>query len=144
MVERSSGYRSLSGDAAETMEATTLLDLLHRLTAQLSTLFHQEVKLAASEISSTLTALFLNLASLVAGGVVLYAGFLLLLCAAVLGLGQIWPLWLASVAVGLAVVAVGFLLLLSGKQKLKDSELTPAHSVASLLRDKDVLTRKVS
>jgi hypothetical protein len=126
------------------MEAVTLLDLVHRLTAQLSTLFHQEVKLAASEISGTLTGLFLNLASVATGGAVLYAGFLLLLLAAVAGLANVVPLWLASLAVGSMVTAVGATLVLLGKQKLKSSELAPTHSAASLRQDKDVLTRKVS
>jgi hypothetical protein len=125
-------------------EAATLLDLVHRLTEQLSTLFHQEVKLAASEIAATLSALFLNLASVATGGAVIYAGFLLLLLAAVVGLANAVPLWLASLAVGLTVAAVGVTLVLVGKQKLRASELAPAHSAASLRRDKDVLTRKVS
>jgi uncharacterized membrane protein YqjE len=134
MVERS---------MAET-KAATLLDLLHRLTAQLSTLFHQEVKLAASELSGTLTALFVNLASVATGAAVLYAGFLLLLVAGVCGLATVVPLWLASLAVGLAVASVGCILVASGKQKLRVSELAPTRSAASLRRDKDVLTGKVS
>jgi hypothetical protein len=145
MVERSRSVPTAVGtEAAADTEAVTVLDLVHRLTAQLSTLFHQEVKLAASEISSTLTGLFLNLASVATGGAVLYAGFLLLLLAAVAGLTNVVPLWLASLAVGLMAAAVGTALVLVGKQKLKSSELAPRHSAASLRRDKDVLTRKVS
>jgi hypothetical protein len=45
----------------------TLLDLLHRLTEQLSTLFRQEVRLAGAEISRSLTTLFLSLASVAPG-----------------------------------------------------------------------------
>jgi uncharacterized membrane protein YqjE len=128
--------------AAADTQTASLLDLVHRLTEQLSTLFHQEVKLAASEISGTVTGLFLNLAAVATGGAVLYAGFLLLLLTAVFGLAHVVPLWLASLAVGLAVAAIGATLVLLGKQKLKASEWAPGHSAASLRRDKDVLTRK--
>jgi hypothetical protein len=145
MAERS---RHLPQTAKSTVasggEAVTLLDLLHRLTEQLSTLFHQEVKLAASEISSSLTGLFLNLASVATGGAVLYAGFLVLLMAAVIGLATVVPIWLASLAVGLAAAAVGCVLVLVGKQKLSSAQLVPQQSAASLRQDKDVLTRKVS
>lgn len=118
----------------------TLLDLLHRLTEQLSTLFRQEVKLAGAELSRSLTTLFLSLASVASGGAVLYAGFVLLLFAAVFGLANVIPLWLASASIGTAVAIVGCVLLAVGKRKLRASDLVPTHSPASLSRDKDVLT----
>jgi Putative Actinobacterial Holin-X, holin superfamily III len=124
--------------------AATLLDLLHRLTEQLSTLFRQEVQLAAAEISRSLTTLFLSLASVASGGAVLYAGFVLLLLAAVFGLANVVPLWLASLSIGTAVAIVGCVLLAVGKRKLRASDLIPTHSPASLSRDKDVLTREAS
>jgi uncharacterized membrane protein YqjE len=145
MVERSRRVPSAGGSsAAAEAGTTTLLDLLHRLTRQLSTLFHQEVRLAVSEISSSLTGLFFSLASVATGGAVLYAGFLLLLLAAVFGIATIVPLWLASMAVGLSVAIIGCTLVLVGKHKLKASGLAPTHTATSLRRDKDVLTRNVS
>ena len=120
----------------------TLLELLHRLSEQLSTLFRQEVKLAAAELSRSLTTLFLSLASIAGGGAVLYAGFVLLLFAAVFGLANVIPLWLASASIGTAVAIVGCVLLAVGKRKLRASDLIPTHSPASIRRDKDVLTRE--
>ena len=131
-------------DGARNAENVTVTDLVHRLIAQLSKLFHQEVKLAAREISESLTKLAMNLASVAAGAVVIYAGLLLLLMAAVFGLATVLPIWLASLAVGLTATIIGFALLLAAKQKVTVAELTPTHLGASLRKDKDVLTRKVS
>ena len=142
MVQRGT---HLSEDARSTTADTgTLLHLLRRLTEQLSTLFRQEVKLAAAEISGSLTAMFLSMTSVASGAAVLYAGFILLLFAAVLGLAHVVPMWLASLSVGLGVALMGWLLMAVGKQKLNASGLAPTHSPESLRRDKDLLTRKVS
>jgi hypothetical protein len=119
----------------------TVSGLLHRLIRELSTLFRQEVALAGAEISRSLTTLLLRLVAVASGGAVLYAGFLLLLVAAVCGLAYVLPMWLAALAVGFAVTMVGCLLVVVGRNKLKYSDLMPSHSPESLRRDKDVLTR---
>jgi Putative Actinobacterial Holin-X, holin superfamily III len=124
----------------ETRDTQSLFGLLHRLTAELSTLFHQEVSLAAAEISRSLTTVLLSFASIASGGAVLYAGFILLLFSAICGLAQVLPLWLASASVGLVVTAVGAVLMIFGRQKLAAADLAPTRSTDSLRRDKRVLT----
>jgi hypothetical protein len=143
MVERNTlpSQNAVPG-AAAVDDRATLLNLLHRLTEQLSTLFRQEVKLAAAEVSGTFAELAAILASMAGGAVVLYAGFTLLLFAAVLGLAYVLPMWLASLGVGLVTVVLGCVLLFAGKRKLAGARLAPSHSPASLRRDKNVLTRK--
>jgi uncharacterized membrane protein YqjE len=118
-----------------------MLGLLHRLTGELSSLFRQEVALAGAELSRSMTKLLVSLASVASGGAVLYAGFLLLLVAAVCGLAYVVPLWLAALAMGVAVASVGCALVVVGRNKLKSSDLLPTRSPQSLRSDKDVLTR---
>lgn len=122
----------------------TMFGLLRRLSRVLETLFRQEVALAGAEISRSLTKLFMSLASVASGGAVLYAGFLLLLVAAVCGLAYVLPLWLAALAVGLVVALLGCVLVIIGRNKLKSADLLPTRSPRSLRRDKDVLTRSGS
>jgi Putative Actinobacterial Holin-X, holin superfamily III len=118
--------------------------LLHRVLEKLSILFRQEVALAGAEVSRSLTTLFMSFVSVATGGAVLYAGLLLVLLSAVLGLGYLVPLWLSSLLVGVAVGVVGYIVLAIGRNKLKSSELLPTHSPESLRRDKDVMTRSGS
>jgi hypothetical protein len=148
MAERSTRltHHPLTQDGAQASgrDSETMLDLVRRLTAELSTLFRQEVVLAGAEVSRSLAALFLSLASVASGGAVLYAGFLFLLFTAVVGLTYVVPLWLASLAVGLAVTLIGCVLVLVGRHKLRSADLLPRHSPHSLRRDKNVLTRSGS
>lgn len=125
-------------------DSETVTGLLHRLTVELSTLFRQELMLAGAEISRSLTDLFLSLASVISGGAVLYAGFLVLLFSAVFGLAYVLPIWLAALVVGLAVALIGVVMVLAGRKKLKGAELVPRHTAESLRRDKEVLTRSRS
>jgi uncharacterized membrane protein YqjE len=144
MAQRSTHLTRDAGPPSADRNSDTMLNLLHRLTAELSTLFHQELALATAEISRSFTTLLLSLASVASGGAVLYAGFLLLLLAGVFGLAYVLPLWLAALAVGFATVLVGCVLMLIGRNRLKAADLLPTSSRESLRRDKDVLTRSGS
>jgi hypothetical protein len=122
--------------------SSTLRELLKQLTDELSTLFRQEVALASAEFSRSITTLVKGATSMAAGGAVVFAGFLVLLAAAVLGLAEWLEPWLAALVVGVAVVALGALVLLAGKQKLDPAKLKPEHVPESLRRDKEVLARR--
>jgi hypothetical protein len=119
----------------------SIVSLLKRLTDELSVLFRQEMALASAEFTRSMRSFFLGVSSVAAGGAVLFAGLLVLLAAAVLGLSQWLEPWQAALAVGAAVVLVGIVMVLAGKKKLKPEELKPERSVSSLKRDKDVLLR---
>ena len=144
MAQRSADVVRHADPRGTDRNAETVSGLLRRLTRELSTLFRQELALAGAEISRSLTALLVSLVSVVSGGAVLYAGFLLLLVAAVCGLAYALPLWLAAFAVGIAVMLVGCVLVVVGRNKLKSADLLPTRSPRSLRRDKDVLTRSSS
>ncbi len=125
-------------------EAQTTLGLVRHMLDELSTLFRQEVRLASAEISHALTSLVAGATSLALAGAVLFAGLLVLLAAAVLGLALALPAWLAALVVGFAAIIVGLVLLSAGRAGFRKAELKPRHSVESLSKDKDVLTRRKS
>jgi uncharacterized membrane protein YqjE len=144
MAQRSTDVVRHTVPGSTDRNSETVLGLLRRLSRELSTLFRQELALASAEISRSLTTLLMSLVSVVSGGAVLYAGFLLLLVAGVFGLAYVLPLWLAAFTVGIAVVLVGCVLVVAGRNKLKSADLLPTRSPRSLRRDKDVITRSGS
>lgn len=116
--------------------------LLHRLTHELATLLRKELALGAAELTHTLGTALAAVTTAAAGGVVLFAGFLVLLVAAVLGLSHVMAAWLAAVLVGTVVSVIGIVTVVTGARALPDS-LRPARTARSLSKDKDVLTRKL-
>jgi xanthine/uracil permease len=76
---------------------------------------------------------------------VAYAGLLVLLAAAVVGLWQLGVEgWIAPLIVGLAVVAIGALLVVSARNKLQGANLAPQKTIESLKEDKEWVQEQVS
>ena len=123
------------------LDGASTLSLLRRLMDELTRLFRQELALATAEVKDILGKLATGLAALAAGSAVLYAGFLTLLAAAVLGLSIVVAPWLAALIVGAAVTLIGLLLLLAARKAADPSVLKPRRSAESLQRDKQVLSR---
>ncbi len=136
-------YTAPSHETSDREEDSTVA-LLRRLMDELATLFRQEVALATAELTGALTKLTAGVVSMLTGGAVLFAGFLVLLAAATLGLATVVALWLAALIVGAAVSLIGFLMVYAGKKAVDPSTLQPRHSPESLLQDKQVLTRSAS
>jgi ABC-type transport system involved in cytochrome bd biosynthesis fused ATPase/permease subunit len=133
-----------SSHAASPRNQESITDLLRRLMDELATLFRQELSLATAEISGAMTRLSRGVISVVSGGAVLYAGFLTLLAAAVLGLAMVVQAWLAALIVGGVVTLIGLVMVLKGKKALEPSQLKPRRTVESLRQDKEVLMRNES
>jgi xanthine/uracil permease len=127
---------------AEERKSQSVVTLLRRLTHELSTLLRQEIRLAGIEIGGALKKAIAGLLATAGGGAVLFAGVLVLLAAAVLGLATVLQPWLAALIVGAAVSLIGVILVVSGAKRLKLSSLEPERSVRSLSKDKDVLMRR--
>ena len=135
---------STSSGADPDRENASTLALLRRATDELLTLFRQEMALATAEVSRTVTVFLGGLTSIAIGAGVAYAGFLVLLAAAVLGLAHVLPDWLAALIVGAVVIAIGVVLLYVGAKKARAETLKPQRTVDSLHEDKNVLMRKQS
>lgn len=135
---------SSSSSQGSADERDTTVGLLRRLMDEVSTLFRQEVALATAEISRSLSSAKAGVASVATGGAILFAGFLALLAAVVIGLAKTMELWLAALLVGVVTGIVGYLMLHAGRRKLGPSALKPTHTQESLRRDKDVLSGRPS
>jgi hypothetical protein len=127
---------------AQEREAQSTLDLMRRLLNEVATLFRQELALARAEFMRSISRLLVSATSIATGAAVLYAGFLTLLAAAVLGLAHAVAPWLAALIVGVVVGVIGYIMVHAGIKAMANGAAKPELSTESLKRDKDVLTRK--
>jgi amino acid transporter len=73
---------------------------------------------------------------LLAGGAVAYAGFLGILAAIAIGLGQLGvPWWLAALLVGVVVAAIGGFLVMRGLSALRQETPLPQQTIDTLKED---------
>jgi len=111
-------------------------ELLGDLMQQTGTLVRQEVNLATTELSDKASRVGKDIGALAVGGAVAYAGFLALLAAIIIGLGQLGlPWWIAALIVGVVVVAIGGLMVQKGLAALKHQDMTPQQTITSLKED---------
>lgn len=112
-----------------------LYELVRHLIDDLALLFRKELALVGSEVSQTLTDTKRGLSGLLSGVMVLNSGYLFLLAAATLGLGQWMELWMAALIVGGVVTVIGLIMVTAGKKKLESSSLKPERTMDSVKKD---------
>lgn len=125
------------------LEERPLRDLVAQLSRDGSLLIQQEVALAKAELSEAGEKLKRGVSSAATGGVVLHAGLLTLIAAAVLLLSQVVAGWLAAAIVGALVSIVGAVLLARGKKNLGQAELLPKKAIESVERDVEMMKEAV-
>lgn len=113
----------------------TVAGLFGDLARESSRLFRQEIALAKTELFGKLGQFGTGAAEMVAGGLILYAGFLALLAAAVLGLAHVVELWLAALIVGVVVVIIGGAVMFKGRRDVEPSNLKPDRTLRTLRDD---------
>src|ERR1700676_1027099 len=86
------------------------------LARECSKLFRQEIALGRAELAAKLRQFGTAAIEIVAGGLIVYAGFLALLVAAGLGLALVVPPWLAALIVGAVTVTIGAIIAFMGKR----------------------------
>jgi len=122
--------------------------LFTELSQETTTLVQQEVALAKAEVSEKIAHLGRAVASLAIGGLVLFAGLLVLLDAAVYGVSKLLPAelspWLAALIVGGIVAGMGYNLVQQGRKTLQATTLAPQRTAESLRRDTDMVKEHVS
>ena len=128
---------------AQVRERESAIGLLRRLVDEFSLLFRTEIALAKAEVVQSFTHLKAAAISMASGGAVLFAGLLVLLAAAVLGLSHVVADWLAALIVGGLVSIVGFVMINSGKNKFDSSALKPERTQRALQQDKEMLERRM-
>jgi hypothetical protein len=120
----------------EQQDDRSLGELFSELARETGTLVRQEVELAKTEMTQKATRVGKDIGFLVAGGAVAYAGFLGILAAIAIGLGQLGvPWWLAALLVGVVVAAVGAFLVQRGLSALRQESLAPQRTVTTIKED---------
>ena len=128
-------------------EQRSLGGLIGDLAHETTSLVRKEVELAKAEMSEKIDKVTGAVGSMVAGGAVLYAGFLVLLVAAVAGLDTVldrWysTQWLAPLIVSVVVLLIGYVMLRAGQKKLEKDALVPRRTLRSLQRDASFIQRE--
>ena len=117
----------------------SLMGLFADLWRETQTLVHQEAQLAKAELSEKVSQVTTGAGEIAAGGAILFAGFIVLLFAAVgaleLMIGSEHGIWLAPLIVGVVVMIVGYIVLARGRKQIKADSLTPQRTLDSLQRD---------
>jgi putative Mn2+ efflux pump MntP len=125
-------------------EERSIGQLFAELTEETRTLVRQEIQLARAELSEKVAGIGTDIGSMVGGVAVLYAGFLVLLAAIVIGLAHvIGPGW-AALLVAVVTLAIGGWMVTRGLQDMKQRNLKPEKTVASLKETKQWAKEQVS
>ena len=123
---------------------TSAVGLIRQLAHEVPALLTKELALAKAEIKETVETAKAGVAAVGMGAIVMLAGLIIVLLAAVYALANIMQPWLAALIVGAVAMVVGFIMIQSGKKQFDADNLTPERTVNSLQKDKDAIQRKVS
>ncbi len=127
-------------------EDRPLGSLLGDLMADLTELVSKEIQLAKAELSEKVSQATAGVTSLAVGGLVAFAGLLVLLDAAVYGVAALLgdaPLWAAALIVGVVVLGIGMVLLLKGRSNLSAENLAPKRTVEAMRQNVETIREQV-
>lgn len=125
-------------------ESRGIGDLLGDLGRQVSTLVRREIDLARVEVTSSVGKMSRGAAMAGVGGAILYAGLLVLLIAAVLGLVEagVEP-WLSAVIVAVVVLAIGGVVTAMGVNRIRETDLAPTETVETVRENVEYVKEQV-
>lgn len=121
---------------SDNRDPRTTAQLFTDLSHEMTDLIRHEMALAKTELSEKASKASKGMISLSIGGLVAYAGLVVLLFAVVYGLSNVMEPWLAAVVVGGVVLIIGVALLQKGRNDLKPHNLALERSVRSVRADK--------
>jgi hypothetical protein len=114
-----------------------IASLFADLARESTRLLRQEIALAKSEMTAKVAQFGIGAGEIVAGALILYGGFLVLLAAAVLGLSLVVPPWAAALIVGGVVLLAGLGVVLKGRRDMRAETLMPGRTLRTLREDAD-------
>ncbi|MFG6666039.1 phage holin family protein [Halomonas sp. HNIBRBA4712] len=125
-----------------TTQGASVGSLLTTLTREVTDLVRGETALAKAEVSEKTHQMMTAIAAIAVAGAVIFAGFLVLLAAAVALLNEILPPdmtpWLSAAIVGGVVAVIGLIMLSAGLNRIKAQNLAPRRTLDSLQRDREL------
>jgi hypothetical protein len=114
----------------------SLGELLGDLARESGVLVRQEITLARAELTEKVRLVGKDLGYLAMGGAVVYAGFLAIVAAIIIGLATAgMPWWLSALIVGVVIAGIGYMLVQKGLTALRNEDLGPRQTVESLQED---------
>jgi uncharacterized membrane protein len=123
---------TMQGDVVSVNDEPSLGDLFSSLTEDMSTLIRQEVDLARTETMEKVSSATRSVVSMVAGGMIAYAGLIGVMIAVIVGLSRFMPLWLSALIVGVVVIVIGAIMIMSGRSSLQKMTVVPEQTVESM------------
>lgn len=128
----------------ERQESRGIGDLLGDLGRQVSTLVRKEIDLARVEVTSSVGKMSRGAAMAGAGGAILYAGLMVLLGAAVLGLIEagIDP-WLSALIVAVVVLAIGGVITAMGVNRIRETDLAPKETAETVRENVEYVKEQI-
>jgi uncharacterized membrane protein YqjE len=117
--------------------------LFSDLSNDFSDLVREEIRLARVETMEKVSTATRGIVSLVAGGLVAYAGLLALLVMVGLLLNNIMPAWLASAIVGIIALVIGLILISAGRSTLSNMTIVPEKTIKTLKDDAEWVKEQV-
>lgn len=107
-------------------------------------LVRKEIELAKVEISENLSAAMAAIQSMAIGSALAFAGLLLLLAAAALGLNEwLHRPWLSALIIGGVVLGIAAGFAMAGRKTAREESLSPKKSPRSLRRDKELVQKHI-
>jgi hypothetical protein len=134
-------------------EPSSIADLLKNLRDDTSNLVRDEISLAKTEITEKISSASRNIGYLVAGGLVAYAGLLVLLQGVgfligrlliAAGMDEASATVLGFLIAGAVVVGIGIAVVVKALETLKKESLTPTKTAETLKQDKEWVQNKIS
>ena len=120
-------------------------ELVGQLSDQVSRLVRDEVRLAQAEVTQKAKRLGIGAGLFGGAGVVAILGLGALVTAAILGLANVLPGWLAAILVAVVLFAVaGVLALLGKKDVARATPPLPTETIASVQADVDAVKKAVA
>lgn len=130
---------------AEGRDDRSLGELFAELASEIGTLVRQELRQAGTEVSQRATSAGKDVGALVAGAVVIHAGLLALVAAAIVGLADLglsW--WLSALIVGLLLAGIGYALIQKARSAIQQADILPRHTIANLREDQEWAKEQIS
>lgn len=118
-------------------------EMFQELAQDAQNLVNLEIALAKAELSEKVSQAGKAVGFMAGGGFVIYAGFLAIMLAAILGLSYLLPPWLSALIVGVVVALVGYGLVRKGMSDLKTNSLAPQQTIQTLKEDKEWVQNQV-
>jgi hypothetical protein len=130
---------------AQGRDDRSLGELFAELASEIGTLVRQELRQAGMEMGQRATDAGKHVGALLAGAVVVHAGLLALVAAAIIGLADLglsW--WLAALIVGLVLAVVGYALVRSARSAIQRADILPRRTMDNLREDQEWVKDQIS